>query len=374
MAEAAQANLASLAKMMTEPATWRVAVSGSGPVSLAFALFLERRGIAPERIALAAPAPVPPGLARRPIAISHGSRQLLERITHFPDGGRIGRVEVSIAGHAGRTRIGGEDLATPSLGHVVRYGALLDALRASAAVLHHATDTTPAAVVVHADGDPGEDAHERAFDQCALLGEVTTPQSPDACADTAYERFTANGPLALLPLPESRRRALVWCDTAARCEARRGMDPETLSRELSAAFGATLGALRVDGPAWVAPLTRRLRRQADAPGEVWIGNAAQVLHPVAGQGLNLGLRDAFELAEMLADADRLGTPVDRALAAYRQRRRTDRGFTVALTDLMAASFTWPLVRPLQSPLLAALDLLPALRRPLAAQLMFGWRA
>jgi 2-octaprenyl-6-methoxyphenol hydroxylase len=165
----------------------------------------------------------------------------------------------------------------------------------------------------------------------------------------------------------------VWCDTAARCNQRLAVGRVVLEASLRERFGSALGPLRIDGPLTVSPLVRRLRRRLEGAGEVWIGNAAQTLHPVAGQGLNLGLRDAFELAAGLADAARRGEPLQPALSAYRKRRGADRSITVALTDLMAGSFTWPLARPLQSPLLAALDLVPALRRPLASQLMFGWR-
>jgi 2-octaprenyl-6-methoxyphenol hydroxylase len=360
-----------------------IALTGAGPVSLACALFLVRRGIAPSRIALdaaGAPPSIPEPLARRSLAISHGSRQLLDRIARFPDHGRIARVEVSMAGHAGRTRIGGEDLGAPALGYVVRYGALLQVLRDAAMRMpwaqgaqHRIADAATDTVIIHADGDPGDDARVREFDQCALLGEVRVPEEPPSRAEVAYERFTDAGPLALLPLPEARRRALVWCDTAEHCEQRRALSPAALAAALQQRFGAALGPLQPEGPLTVVPLIRRVRTRQDSAHEAWIGNAAQVLHPVAGQGLNLGLRDAFELAAALADADRLGMPARQALERFRRQRRTDRGLTVAITDLMARSFTWPFARPLQSPLLAALDLAPALRRPLAAQLMYGWR-
>jgi 2-octaprenyl-6-methoxyphenol hydroxylase len=301
---------------------------------------------------------------------------------------------VSMAGHAGRTRIGSDDLGAPALGYVVRYGALLQSLREAAARLQwlqwdaaaeagagagtkagtgRAAPPGPATVLVHADGDPGDAARVREFDQCALLGEVRVPEEPAGAADVAFERFTESGPLALLPLPEPRRRALVWCDTAEHCDERRALSPADFAAQLQQRFGQALGPLQLDGPLVAAPLSRRVRTRQDAPREAWIGNAAQVLHPVAGQGLNLGLRDAFELAATLADADRDGTSVERALERFRRSRRADRGLTVAVTDLMARSFTWPLARRLQSPMLAALDLSPALRRPLAAQLMFGWR-
>ncbi len=359
-----------------DDAPWRVA--GAGPVALAFALFLVRRGVPAATIALdpapQADAPVPPALGARTLALSHGSRQLLDRIARLPEAGTIERVEVSLRGHAGRTRIAAADLRVPALGHVVRYGPLLAALREAARAHRWAEpDARTAALVVHAEGDAGDQADVREFDQSALLGEVRAARAAAGLHATAFERFTPDGPLALLPLPETGRWALVWCDRAERCAARRTADPEMLSAELQARFGDALGPLRVEGPLAVAPLARRARRATVGRGEAWIGNAAQSLHPVAGQGLNLGLRDAFELADALAPVRLRGAPLAAALEAWRRRRRADRSVTIALTDLMAASFTWPLARPLQSPLLAALDAIEPLRRPLAAQLMFGRR-
>jgi 2-octaprenyl-6-methoxyphenol hydroxylase len=352
----------------------RIVISGSGPISLACALLLVRRGIAPGRIAIDPDTgPVPAALAARALAISHGSRQLLDRIVRFPAAGRIGRVDVSVSGRAGRTRISATDLEVPALGHVVRYGELLQRLREAAARQDWSQQAIEASVVIHADGDPGDDARSREFGQCALLGEVATPDAGDDTADVAYERFTDAGPLALLPLPEPRRRALVWCDTAARCSERSTLGPGELGADLQRRFGTALGRLRIDGPLSVAALSRRIRRHRELQGEAWIGNAAQTLHPVAGQGFNLGLRDAFELAAVLAQADRRDTSPQAALDEFRRRRRADRSVTIALTDLLAGSFTWPLARPVQSTFLAALDLVPALRRPLASQLLYGWR-
>jgi len=354
-------------------------IVGAGPVALACALFLVRRGVPARRLVLdPAPAPgaaVPPALAARALALSHGGCQLLARVAMLPPAGRIGRVEVSMLGHAGRTRIVAADLRVPELGVVVRYGALLEALRRAAAAHAWAPPgpDTPTPLTIHAEGDPGESADVREFHQSALLGEVYAPHAPAARQTVAFERFTPNGPLALLPLPEPDRWTLVWCDFDAATRTRATRTPAELADELQERFGDTLGRLRVEGPLAVAPLARRTRRAATAPGEVWIGNAAQALHPVAGQGLNLGIRDAFELADAVAESVRRGTPTDTMLRDWARARRADRSLTVGLTDLMAASFTWPLARGLQSPLLGALDLLPALRRPLAAQLMFGRR-
>jgi len=358
----------------------RLRLVGGGPVSLACALFLVRRGVPAATLVLDPPplpgAPVQAALAARTLALSDGSRQLLERIAPLPEAGRIERVEVSLRGHAGRTRIVAPDLGVAALGHVVRYGALLESLRRAAAAHRWSApdaDTRAVALTVHAEGDTGEDADVRDFGQSALLTDVHAPRADPALHGTAFERFTPEGPLALLPLPEAGCWTVVWCDTAERCEALRADGPDAASAALRLRFGDALGPLAVRGPLVVAPLVRRARRRVAAPGEVWIGNAAQSLHPVAGQGLNLGLRDAFELADALAAARRGGATPDAAVAAWVRRRRADRGLTIVLTDLLAASFTWPLARALQSPLLAALDLLPPLRRPLAAQLMFGLR-
>jgi len=385
---------------MSEP-LWRIA--GAGPVGLACALFLVRRGVPSSAIALdplpVPSEPIPAGLAARVLAVSHGSCQLLSRIATLPAAGRIGRVEVSISGHLGRTRIVADELGVPALGEVMRYGALLDSLRQAAAQHHWASvpaepdDAGRIGLTIHAEGDAGEDARVREFDQSALLGEVAAPQAPSEHLNTAFERFGDNGPLALLPLPQTRRWAMVWCDQADACEARRTLEPARLSAELQRRAGDMLGPLEICGPLALAPLTRRARRQIATPDAVWIGNAAQSLHPVAGQGLNLGLRDAFELADCLAQgmaqcmsqgmSQGVGNPashhqgaadrVPDALQTFERRRRADRSLTIGLTDLMAESFTWPLIRPVQSGVLGALDMLSALRAPLARQLMFGRR-
>jgi 2-octaprenyl-6-methoxyphenol hydroxylase len=145
-----------------------------------------------------------------------------------------------------------------------------------------------------------------------------------------------------------------------------------------AAFAAPkreLGALRVCAPVEIAPLSRLRRLDTVSGSDVWIGNAAQALHPVAGQGLNLGLRDAFELARSLADNEFADDPLipEQLLARFAAGRRLDRAVTTGVTDLLASAFSWPLAQPLQSALLTAMDLLPPLRRPLASTLLFGRR-
>jgi 2-octaprenyl-6-methoxyphenol hydroxylase len=339
-----------------------------------------RRGVPSASIALDPPvhdhAPMASALAARTLALSGGSCQMLARIAPLPNAGVIRHVEVSIEGHAGRTRIAASDLAAEALGRVVRYTDLMQVLRDAARTHEWArpeSDGPGPTLTVHAEGDTGEAARVRDIGQWALLGDVHAPHASATLHDQAFERFTPQGPLALLPLAQPGRWSLVWCDSEAACRRRLADSRSELEAELSTRIGPRFGALRLDGDCAVAPLVRRVRRHLDSDTEAWIGNAAQALHPVAGQGLNLGLRDAFELADAIAQALRTSQPMPAALRSWRRGRWIDRTGTVALTDLMAASFTWPLARPLQSPFLALLDLAPSLRRGLAARLMYGHR-
>ncbi len=382
-------------------------IAGSGPVALACALFMVRGGVDPRRIQL--PSPPLPAMpadtargksdagARRMLALSEGSRQLLTRIIRMPGGGLIERIEVALSGRSGRTRIEARDFGVAALGHVVPYGDLVAALREASGQIGFAGASpeigdaggrgsdAAATVTIHAAGMPGTQDQDRQgfkshdFQQCALLVEVAA----QAAGTTAYECFGPHGPLALLPADcgHGARYAVVWCDRPQTTAARAAMTPGMLASALHDALRdcgiapSVLGSLRVCSPVAVAPLVRVRRQRSAAGNEVWIGNAAQSLHPVAGQGLNLGLRDAFELARLLADAE-YSTPAlapVQVLRSYASQRRADRSITTGVTDLLAAGFTWPLARPLQSALLTAMDVLPPVRWPLASALLFGKR-
>jgi 2-octaprenyl-6-methoxyphenol hydroxylase len=355
-----------------------IQVTGSGPVALAFALFALRQGVDRRRLRLERrDEPLPAALAARQLALSLGSWQLLQRIARPPAAAPIATVDVSVTGLPGRTRITAAQMRAPALGYVVRYAALLEALRdaARSAGLFDLPDpgegeASPAGLRIHAEGDAGEDASVLEFDQAALLAEV---EAGNAHGTTAWECFTPEGPLALLPLPEPRRYSLVWCAAPAQSRRRAALDPAAQAAELQEAFGWPLGRLAIASPCLVAPMVRRTRREVVRGDEAWIGNAAQALHPVAGQGLNLGLRDAFELARSLAEAAAEGLAADAALRRFAQARRADRLGTIGLTDALARIFTVAPLRPLQSVALAALDLAPPARSALARRLMFGHR-
>lgn len=400
------ARLEELDRLLTAPAHdgLTVRIDGTGPVALATALWLVRAGIPPACIALPLDRPatsiLPKDAPRRAIALSEGSRQILARLITLPASGRIDSVEIVQAGTDGHTRIDREDFPLPALGWVVVWEDLIAQLHQAAEKLPFARPDDPAfadpALVIHAGGmPPAQSRDDTDFDthdsgQAGLLLEVAVTGT----ADTAFECFRPGGPLALLPapaLPDGPRYTVVWSDAAEASRRRAALPADALGQELREALRAALGPrhwgrhaghfgpLRVCTPAVAVPLPRVRRRQTTTSGQVWIGNAAQMLHPVAGQGLNLGLRDAFVLARELGDAVfDTGLPgpharVARALEAHARARLTDRWLTIHGTDLLSTAFSWPAARTLPPMLLNAMHVARPLRLPLARALVFGHR-
>ncbi len=364
--------------------TQRLRIEGRGPVAIALRLFLARQGFAPTSIAHDAFAEqIPAGLAARVLALSLGSTHLLARIVALPDAAPIRTVDVSIARRAGRTRFHAADLNSPTLGCVIRYPTLHKALYEALQRIESASPPSPFTlhpspvgeadeITIRADGDPrSPSARTLDFHQSALLTEVIVERDSPG---TAFEHFTVEGPLALLPLPEARRRAVVWCAAPQQTARRAELPAHAFEAELLVAFGNALGAMQLAGKRHQAPLQRRLAQHDEDPRRVAIGNAAQALHPVAGQGLNLGLRDAFELAHELGEAHARGAPLEDALARFRRRRAVDRAATVGVTDALAQLFTWPSLGPIQSVAFDVLDWAAPLRDRFAKALMFGLRS
>jgi 2-octaprenyl-6-methoxyphenol hydroxylase len=207
----------------------------------------------------------------------------------------------------------------------------------------------------------------RDYAQTAWVGTLRLGQ--DWPRGLAVERFTREGPLAVLPLPDDvggRRAALVWC--TAPDEPAEALSLSRLQALLPPSVRAVEGWLGTLKP---FPLGLNAEPQPLQGRVLRIGNAAQTLHPVAGQGLNLGLRDAHELVTQLRDARSL----DAALRAHGRRRWPDRLGLLATTDTLARVFTGD-AAPLGLAREAGLQLLqalPPLRHGLARHLMFGWR-
>ena len=377
--------------------TCDVLIAGGGPVGAALASSL--RGSGAEVLLVEAAPEVTGGF--RPIALSHGSRLVLEPMGVFGaiHATPIETIHVSQAGGFGRTLIRREELGVPALGYVLDAGALAPALADAAApdrvsgrvtgwraggdrirVTVNTIDMAGAArevaarLLVLADGGrvAGDDLVMRDYGQTAIVAQVRTEI---AHRGIAWERFTADGPLALLPFADGKL-ALVWTVPAARAPGLLEASGERFLAALAARFGARLGRFDDAGPRSSFPLRLWYRRSnTPEPRVVAIGNAAQTLHPVAGQGLNLGLRDAAELASLVARSDRAAVGEPPFLAAFRAARRVDRLAAIGVTDFLVNVFSnaSPLFRAARGAGLVALDLVPPARRLFARRMMLGAR-
>jgi len=385
-----------LASPMNAASTdFEIAICGAGPVGLALAALLVQRGLAPARIVVidaktleqAAQDP-------RSIALSYGSRQILEEVRAWPLGAQaIHQIHVSRRGHFGRTLIDRQDYALPALGYVTRYGALVTALAAAAGQAEVATlrpvqlkstsereddvelvladgRKLTARIAVQAEGGvfseqtPRSTRHD--YEQVAIVAQITA-SAP--IAHRAFERFTDQGPLALLP--QDGAYALVWCVLPPRAEHLLALPDAAFLAELEQAFGSRLGRLTAATQRNVFPLGLNAQPAASAR-TVAIGNAAQTLHPVAGQGLNLGLRDAAMLAHVLTRQANPGT-----LQQFARDRQTDRLATIRITDTLARIFAGApqgsVPQALLGLSLGLIDVVSPAKKMLAEQLMFGWR-
>lgn len=369
-----------------------IAICGAGPVGMALAALLAQRGLPAARIGLLdqktlAQASLDP----RALALSYGSRQILEQIGAWPiEATPIHQIHVSRRGYFGRSLIDCADHDLPALGYVTRYGALVSMLgavceRAGVRSLRpvrvqtcledaHGVKvgladgaTLAAKLLVQAEGGlfgaQQERAVQRDYQQTALIAQV---QVSAMQRQRAYERFTGEGPLALLPQGDAY--ALVWCMRPATAQRMLALDDAAFLAELERAFGSRLGRFISATPR----LAYRLGLNAEARHSgrtVSIGNAAQTLHPVAGQGFNLGLRDAAVLARTLAQGS---TPEH--LSAFSAQRQRDRQSTINLTDAMARAFTG--AGPLQmltGGALGLLDVVGPARTVLAELMLYGRR-
>jgi 2-octaprenyl-6-methoxyphenol hydroxylase len=378
---------------------YEVAICGAGPVGLALAALLVRRGMAGNRIALIDARSLGQAITDpRSIALAWGSRQLLEEVGAWPlPATPIHQIHVSRSGRLGRSMMDRAEHKLAALGYVARYGDVVDALsraceRAGVTVLRPARadsldeenggvtlrledgSVLRAAVAVQAEGGVfGQQApatqrgRQRDYGQTAVIARVAA-SSP--VPHRAFERFTDEGPLALLPQEgaDGLQYALVWCVRPERAAELLALSDQHFLEQLDEAFGSRLGRFTQASSraSYVLGLNAEPRSTART---VAIGNASQTLHPVAGQGLNLGLRDAAVLARLLAQG-----AGPRAIAQFADARARDRRTTISLTDAMARVFAD--AGPLQSLFglsLAVIDTVKPARMLLAELMMFGRR-
>lgn len=398
----------------------RVAIVGAGPVGLAAALHLRASGL-PLALEVfdAAPAPAaepgaqPPASAKgdpRVLALSEASRQWLAQVGGWPVSGVTAISSIHVSQQAPglaslpTALLDRADVGLPALGYTVRYGNLLRALQAAARAAAvrvrygAAVRTAPRAdgridltgdagvlatvdLVLLAEGGAfhNQDVRpwHRDYGQTALVGRLRCERPHHG---RAFERFTAHGPIALLPHDGAAgigglEHALVWCVAPGSVQELLALNPQEQLRRFQQELPVAAGRgveLAITGH---FPLGLNARTRVVQARQVQLGNAAQTLHPVAGQGLNLGLRDAAALVETLRTIAAAPDRLDAALRAYGRARLPDRLALLGMTDLLARGFTWgwPGAAGLRAAALAAVQALPPLRRGLQRRMIYGWR-
>ncbi len=396
---------------MTTDSGWSLAVVGAGPVGLTLALHAART-LPQVKVSLfdARAADVDVSRDPRTLALSLGSVQLLQRLQAWNADAaqRIMEVHVSqqppslpalVADWMGEpeVRIRAVDEAVPMLGAVMTYGdivaplqqAWMDACAREPERLA-ARFGTPVAGLKTLDGwveldagiaerydlavvaeggvfaDQARKGLHHDYRQTAWVGTVTLAEPRPG---VAYERFTRHGPAALLPRRDGSH-SLVWCVDSAQDPVAELTDAQRLA-VLNTVFHAEVGRIAGLSPLKRFPLGLNAHRTLTEGRSVRIGNAAQTLHPVAGQGLNLGLRDAFELVRALAHSD----DIDAVLRRLEWKRGPDRWMMIAATDFLARSFTWrlPGAGAARGLGMLALQSLGPAKSVLARQMMFGSR-
>jgi len=339
-----------------------VLVKGAGPVGCTAALALRQAGLS---VALHDPQLAPPTF--RPLALSYASRLIFERLGIWAALAvtPIERIVVSQVGSFGRARLDAADAGVPALGYQTDYAALLGALRSPLGDTL-VSEPREARCIVHAEGAPTEIAGKRYGHEVL----VALLRSAPTAAGTAYERFTDEGPLALLPLGE--RYALIWSLRPERARRLVHAPEREFLAELARLAPSGAGRLLAAESRSVHAPVLKVRRVRVSGNEVYIGNAAQTLHPVAGQGLNLGLRDAWDLAQALARAPLVGASA--TLMRFAASRRVDATAAIRVTDFLATGFSGARFRAARGAALMALDLFPAPRKFFARRMIFGARA
>lgn len=381
-----------------------ILVVGGGPVGATLALGL--RGYGHSVALLEARHPQAGMRDPRTLALSQGSRLILERLGVWeelaPSATPIATIHVSQRGRLGRTILRASDEHQEALGYVLSYADLSTALdralaetseiavrygaRAQALETDHdsavvsveqdgAISRISARLAVIADGGrslnelPGMKRETKDYAHSALVGHVEC-ELPHG--NIAYERFTPLGPVALLPDGE-RGYALVW--TAAPEEAERlcGTPEPAFLAELHRHFGDRAGQFLDIRARATFPLRLSTLRPVVGPHLAVIGNAAQTLHPVAGQGFNLGLRDAWELAGIARKLPGEALGGSDMLQQYQSGRRLDTGGGIFFTDFLVRTFSneIPGLGPVRGAGLAMLELLAPARHLVARKMSFG---
>ncbi|EGR2699884.1 TPA: 2-octaprenyl-6-methoxyphenyl hydroxylase [Vibrio parahaemolyticus] len=377
-----------------------VVIAGGAMAGATLALAIEHLSQGALRVAVVEPFKAQsdqhPGFDSRSIALSYGTVNLLRHLELWsaiePFSTPIEHIHVSDRSHAGMTDITKHDVGVEALGYVVE---LADVGRVYQELLTHSTaidlycpnsakhitrtqenvtielasgELLNAKLLVAADGavsqccqQIGLELSEHDFDQVAVIANIVTQEPHQG---RAFERFTENGPVALLPMSDNRM-SLVWCLRPDEAQIVMELSESEFLERLQQDFGWRLGAMQKVGLRASYPLLLRHRKQNISHRFAIVGNAAQTLHPIAGQGFNLGIRDVVTLAEELV---KQGEDVGRyqGLIRFSQRREADRNETIWLTSSLVHVFSNDLLamRIGRNSALAAMDNLSIFKQPL----------
>lgn len=377
-----------------------VVIAGGAMAGATLALAIEHLSQGALRVAVVEPFKAQsdqhPGFDSRSIALSYGTVNLLRHLELWsaiePFSTPIEHIHVSDRSHAGMTDITKHDVGVEALGYVVE---LADVGRVYQELLTHSTaidlycpdsakhitrtqenvtlelasgELLNAKLLVAADGAVSQCCHqiglelsEYDFDQVAVIANIVTQEPHQG---RAFERFTENGPVALLPMSDNRM-SLVWCLRPDEAQIVMELSESEFLERLQQDFGWRLGAMQKVGLRASYPLLLRHRKQNISHRFAIVGNAAQTLHPIAGQGFNLGIRDVVTLAEELV---KQGEDVGRyqGLIRFSQRREADRNETIWLTSSLVHVFSNDLLamRIGRNTALAAMDNLSIFKQPL----------
>ncbi len=381
-------------------------IVGGGPVGLTAALAFSRQHW---RVQLLEQRDYPSAQAQgesldaRSIALSASSVSILTSLGLWPalqpHAAAIRHIHISSAGHFGVTRLQLQDLPFDAMGYVIEYDALLQVLLQAAqqdpnielilpAELQSVEQNTERVELVYRQADQpttltadwlmvadgaqstlrqrlGIEAQVMDYQQCAIIANLQLEQ---ADGDIAFERFTRHGPMALLPLP-GQRYAMVWTNPPARCDHLLALSDADFLQAVYQQFGYRLGYFSALGKRTRFALKRTRAKQLVAGRAALVGNAANTLHPVAGQGFNLALRDVGVLYDLMAPDAENAEDIPQRLQQYQASRLPDQNRVVQAGDGLVQLFSnnWPLLNHARAAALAALDLCPPLKQEVSWQ-------
>jgi len=381
-----------------------IVIVGGGPVGMVLSLLLAKNDIASTVLEVRKQ-----GAANhdtRALALSYGTRRILEKLGIWQSlsayATAINTIHVSQKGSLGRSVLQATDYQQEALGYVLSYGALCTVLNAelqrfpmvkfideaqAEAITYDANQATirynrqsevfqlNSQLAVLADGG-------RSLEEAAGLKRETKEYGHDALItkvsaelphhNVAYERFTPDGPMALLPNGE-RDFSLVWTGKKALISPLLDLSDAEFLTQFHTQFGDRVGRFLTVEKRMTFPLKLSQLQEEDTPHLVVIGNAAQTMHPVAGQGFNVGLRDAEVLAQQILNTAAGGFGTKEMLAAYRASRKTDTKNGLLFTDFLVNIFSNDILgfAKLRSTGLGLFDIVKPVKRHLVRKMSFG---